>query len=367
MKTQRVYSLLTAMVMLAAVAVTVACGGADADDSKVQFVPAGTTLTPLSAPYLTKNFNRFGNMNPSTEQYSRSYLLMEEPFKIVGNIYFVGNTWESAYLIDTGAGLILFDGGISTHYGLMLNSIRQLGFNPKDIKHIYQSHAHPDHYGAVKAMQYVSGAKTFIGDVDGKNMVDGWNKAKASGAAYQANYNEAFIPDVYVKDGEWTELGNVKMQWVMTPGHTDGVMSHFWTVQDQGKTYKVGIYGGAGFSTMSTARLQAAGKPLTWQTIFVDSINKVWDREVDVMLGNHPFHADLFEKHERFLNGDKNAFIDPTEWHRFLQELKDSYAAFLKLTTDEVTKMYEKSSLLLFRGISLPYHEWPNPIPTPAK
>lgn len=135
-------------------------------------------------------------------------------------------------------------------------------------------------------------------------------------------------------------------------------MSHFWETREAGKTYRIGIYGGAGFSAMSEAALTRRGLPLSYQQVFTQSIDKVWNEKVDVMLGNHPFHNDTFEKHERVLKGEKNAFIDPTEWQRYLQELKDCYADFLKLTPEEVTKMYEKSSLRVFRPKPAQLFEW---------
>lgn len=332
-----------------------------------QFAPAGTTLIPLDEPYLTKNFNRFGKMDPSLEAHQNIHLLKEEPFRIVDNIYFVGNTWTASYLIDTGDGLILLDNSTQDYYPLLLESIYELGFDPKDIKYIILSHAHGDHYGCVKLLKDLCpDAITFVGEVDAPALIDGMQKISYEitdygfGSNGYYSYNEGFIPDVLVKDGDYIELGNTKIECVTTPGHTDGVQSHFWTTPSG---YKIGLYGGAGFSSMATNRLEARGydpeEVTRWQEIFVESIDKVWDREVDIMLGNHPFHADLFEKHERVMAGEKDAFIDSTEWHRFLQELKDCYEVFLTLTPEEVDEMYSKSYLFVFRDKALDEHEWP--------
>lgn len=40
---------------------------------------------------------------------SNPWILYHEPFQVTDNIYFVGNTYVSTYLIDTGDGLILID------------------------------------------------------------------------------------------------------------------------------------------------------------------------------------------------------------------------------------------------------------------
>ena len=163
--------------------------------------------------------------------------------------------------------------------------------------------------------------------------------------------------DVLLEDGDVIELGNVKMRCVLTPGHTVGVMSHFWDTEDDGKTYKFGIYGGAGFVTFGTEDIKRNGLPMSIQQDFWDSIDKVWDEEVDVMLGNHPFHNDTFDKNERRVPGGPNPFVDPTEWKRYLQELRDRYGEFLKLTPEEVAEMYRGNGFFDYRPQLLERYE----------
>ena len=209
--------------------------------------------------------------------------------------------------------------------------------------------------------------KTFVGDIDAPSLMSKMHNVSYSLEGYGYNLSNGnikgdlgFIPDVFVKDYDFIELGNTKIECVTTPGHTDGVQSHFWTTPSG---YRIGLYGGAGFGAMGTRKLRKRGfsdaEVKKWQRIFAESIDKVWDRKVDVVLGNHPFHADLFEKYERVLKGDQNAFIDPTEWHRMLQELRDCYAAFLALSEEEQERMFDKSYLLVFRDKALNQHQWP--------
>lgn len=54
-------------------------------------------------------FNRFGNMMPPEEEVKRPYLIDRAPFRILENLYYVGNQWCSSHLIDTGDGLLLLD------------------------------------------------------------------------------------------------------------------------------------------------------------------------------------------------------------------------------------------------------------------
>ena len=63
-----------------------------------------------------------------------------------------------------------------------------------------------------------------------------------------------------------------------------------------------------GFVTLREARLKECGLSMEMRKVFSESIDKVWDEKVDVMLGNHPFHNDTYDKHARVLNGEKDAF-----------------------------------------------------------
>ncbi len=289
--------------------------------------------------------NRFGNMNPPPEAVRSPYLLDRDPFRIAGNLYFVGNEWCCSHLIDTGEGLILLDVPCASGLPGLLYNIDYLGFRISDIKYIIVSHAHTDHFGCVNALVYRTHAKTFMGAVDARYMREHPDRIEAMNQNL-GYYNESFVPDVELEDGDIIELGNTKIRCVLTPGHTVGVMSHFWDMEYKGKTIHVGIYGGAGFVSVSAEALKRDGLPLSMQQTFRDSIEKVWNEPVDLMLGNHPFHNDVYQKYVRRCHGEEDPFIDPGEWHRYLQELKDRYAAFLKLSPDEVKKMYEKSQLM---------------------
>ena len=123
-----------------------------------------------------------------------------EPFRIIGNVYFVGTFQASCHLIDTGEGLILVDPGYSNSLYLVIRSIYKLGFSPEDIKYILLTHWHNDHTEATRAMVDLSGAKTLLGHNDVE-------KAKP--------YVD---PDILIKDGDTLTLGNTTIRFKETPG-----------------------------------------------------------------------------------------------------------------------------------------------------
>lgn len=97
------------------------------------------------------------------DYFERPYCYQAEPFKMVGNTYFVGNQYVGCFLIDTGDGLILIDTAMPCFVYQTLESIRKLGFDPKNVKKILLTHAHYDHIGAARIMKEYTGASIYIG------------------------------------------------------------------------------------------------------------------------------------------------------------------------------------------------------------
>ena len=234
-----------------------------------------------------------------------------EPFRIFGNLYFVGTVPASSHLIDTSDGLILLDSGYQESLYLVLESIRKLGFDPKDIRYVLHTHGHIDHCGAGRALKELCGCKLFMGERD---------KEYANGTldlSYAAELGMTYIPfepDMLIKDGDVITLGNTSVRAVATPGHTPGAMSYFFDVTDGRRTYRAGLHGGMGINTLSREFLDRYNLPYSYRDEFVNLMNRLQAENVDIFLGNHAEHNDTVGKAERLRNGDTDAFIDPTEW-----------------------------------------------------
>lgn len=239
-----------------------------------------------------------------------------EPFRIMGNLYFVGCYPASSHMIDTGDGLILIDTGYPQNLYLLINSIYKLGFSPYDVKYIIHSHGHYDHLGATRAFCELTGAKTFIGKADEDYANGKLDLTWAKELGYE--YYEAFEPDVLMNDGDKISLGNTEIEIVSTPGHTPGTVSIFFDVQDDDKIYKVAMHGGVGVNSMSIEFLDKYGLSHDCRQAFIDGIDKVIDRHVDIFIGNHAWNNDTKGKYEKLVSGDKYAFVNTSEWKEFL-------------------------------------------------
>ncbi len=90
---------------------------------------------------------------------SRSWNWPVEPYRIIGNVYSVGASDVTSFLIVTPEGDILLDGGFVETAPMIEANVRKLGFRIEDVKILLNSHAHFDHAGGLAALKAASGAK----------------------------------------------------------------------------------------------------------------------------------------------------------------------------------------------------------------
>src|SRR4051794_36310354 len=67
------------------------------------------------------------------------------PYRIMDNFYFVGTEMLASFLFVTPDGLILMNSNYETSVPVIQASVKELGFNFKDVKILIAGHAHPDH------------------------------------------------------------------------------------------------------------------------------------------------------------------------------------------------------------------------------
>ena len=251
-----------------------------------------------------------------------------KPFRIFGNLYYIGDQKVCSHLVDTGEGLLVFDSGFPCTTHLMLESIWELGFNPRDVKCIIHSHEHFDHIGGACEFRELFGTRLAVSEAGARVMREHpeWVFMEAS----EGKHSPIFTPDLLLGDGEVFTLGNTSVRCVWTPGHSDGVMSFFFDVREGDRTLRAGYFGGAGYNTLYREALIRQGRPLSCREQFLESLAKVREEPVDIVLGNHPRQNETLQKRERMLqNPDENPFIDPGEWRTFCTTLSETFREFM--------------------------------------
>ena len=236
------------------------------------------------------------------------------PFAISDNVYFVGTHQSSSHMIDTGDGLILIDTGYENTADMVLASVHDLGFDPADIKYIIHTHHHDDHVAASPAIVQKTGAKTVISKLDDPI----------------ARERHGISADLTVEDGDTLTLGNTTIQFVLTPGHTVGTISLFFDTTYEGKSYRVGTFGGAGVNTMVPEHCDFYP---ACRADYANSLLRLEKENVDIFIGNHVWNNDTEEKGKRLLAGGKNEFIDAEEWKKFLLARRNVLLSLAPLDT----------------------------------
>ena len=255
-----------------------------------------------------------------------------EPFRILGNTWFVGTGPASTHIIDSGDGLIMLDSGYRESLYLVLDSMYRCGLDPRDLRYIIHSHGHIDHAAATRELVELTGAETWIGEGD-LAMVDGSRPELSWAPEYEMAFPPPFTPDHLLRDGDRIELGNVAIDCVATPGHTPGVFSFFWNVEDRGRVCRAGTFGGAGLNSMQSDYIRRYHlEAEDWRGAFRRSLRRLKGEKVDLFIGNHAGQNHTPERYRRLKAGDPLAFVDPGAWGAFLGECE---AAFARLEAED--------------------------------
>lgn len=252
-----------------------------------------------------------------------------EPFRIMGNLYFIGNQDGASYLLDTEEGVIILDTGYPTAQGMLVYSIMKLGFSMEQIKMILHTHGHFDHMGATALLKQLSGqAVAYMGWRDGEMLKKQPEMALAelSGCPYFTVWQ----PDRLLRDKDVITLGTTQILAVETPGHTDGTLSYFFSVREGDRQYRCGLMGGAGLNTLTGAFIQRYKRSYAREE-FLQSICKIYEENVDINLGNHSPQNFTLEKRKRMLVQEgENPFVDSGEWRRFLDKIREDFEEMIK-------------------------------------
>jgi metallo-beta-lactamase class B len=173
------------------------------------------------------------------------------PRHLLANIYYVGATGVSSYLITTPEGHILLDTGFDDTVPIIRRSVEQLGFKLTDIKFILSSHAHIDHVGGHALMKKLTGAQILASAADARTIESGGDDDFIPLPKDTTIYTPVKV-DRIVAEGERVTLGGVTLTAFVTPGHTRGATTWTMDVTDEGRV-RHGVFLAARRSTPARA------------------------------------------------------------------------------------------------------------------
>jgi metallo-beta-lactamase class B len=265
----------------------------------------------------------------------------QKPFRITGNLYYVGSRDLAAYLVTTPAGNILINANLETSPPQIRASVEALGFRWADTKILLNSQAHFDHTGGAAAILKQTGAKFVV--MEGDAAV-----AESGGRAGYGNlpsYPPAHV-DRVLHDGDKVELGGVTLIAHKTAGHTRGCTT--WTMQvknEKGHTLNVVIVGG--FSILDDYRLiDIPGHQASYPGIAKDYAHGfavLQSLPCDIFLGAHGIYFNMQEKLAKLPTEGESVWIDPEGYQQAILEAKQKLEQRLKEEKEQARRAATQS------------------------
>lgn len=255
------------------------------------------------------------------------------PFRIVGNIYYVGASEVSSFLITTPKGHILLDSGFAETVPLIAEGIKQLGFRIEDVKILINSHAHYDHAAGLAELKRLTGGQLMLSEPDAALVANGGKDDFQWGDTL--TYEPARA-DRILKDKDRVELGGLSMIARLTPGHTRGCTTWLTKVTEDGREYDVVFVGSTtapGYTLVDNPRYRNIVADYQYTFRLLRSL------PCDVFLGPHGSFFNLKEKAERLARGGKqNPFIEDKSYRVFLDWTEKSFLELLSRQTAAKSK-----------------------------
>jgi metallo-beta-lactamase class B len=244
-----------------------------------------------------------------------------KPLRIIGDVYYVGASGVSSWLITSPEGHVLIDTGFEQTVPLIRENIRQLGLRMEDIKVILASHAHVDHTGGHALAKQLTGARIVMSEADAALLASG---GKADFLDEPMLYRPARA-DQIVGDGEQIKRGPIVLTAHLTPGHTKGCTTWTTVAEEKGKRYHVVFFG----STTVLSKLVNNARYPEIAGDYAATFRKLKTLPCDVFLAPHASFFGLEEK-ARLGRDGTNPFVDAKAFGQYVSRAEQNFLNQLK-------------------------------------
>ena len=145
--------------------------------------------------------------------------------KIVQNVYHIGDSGCSVYLVNTRSndGLVLIDSGMSIK---LIEKISKDGLNPKEINNCILTHFHIDHISACYDLKKLNNKiKFYAHELDADAIEEKGHDSETAAFWYGVRYTPVKLEKRLQGDLEVLKFGDYDFHCIHTPGHTPGSIS----------------------------------------------------------------------------------------------------------------------------------------------
>jgi metallo-beta-lactamase class B len=242
------------------------------------------------------------------------------PFRILGNLYYVGDDDLASYLIVTPQGSILINTGYEFSVPEIRSRMKTLGFRFADIKILLVTHAHSDHAAGMATMKKLTGAKMLAMEREAPLLESGGK------TDYLFGSNGWFNPvkvDHTFQDGDKIELGGTELTAHLTPGHTKGSTSYSLDIAEGGRTYHV-LIANLGTINPGTVLFHNPEYP-DIAGDYVQTFRILRALPCDIFLTSHASQFGLFSKYRPGMPYDPERFLDHGIYLRVIDRQENAF------------------------------------------
>ena len=242
------------------------------------------------------------------------------PRRIFGNTYYVGTCGIAAILVVGADGAVLIDGATEQAPAAILANIRALGFDPRQVKVLLNTHEHMDHAGGLAGLQRETGAPLLARMPALASLRSG--KPDRGDPQFGELVGFPAVAEVRpLNDGEVVRVGSLALQSHATPGHAPGGTS--WTWRSCEGTRCLDIAYVDSHSALTDGHYRFADHP-DYVAAFERSLDIVAGLPCDLLLTPHPAASNLLAR----FNGDA-PLVDPGACRAFADNARANLATRL--------------------------------------
>jgi len=258
-----------------------------------------------------------------------------DPYHIAGNLYFVGDTANTSFLLIGDEGDVLLGGGEPGSAHKIIDNIEQLGFDRKQVRTLLATSQN----GGLAELQRTTGAEVWASDISAQVIESGgannprlvYTPYKLMSWAGILKYPAARV-DHRVKDNETIHLGSLAVTAHVTPG--DGFDCTTWTfmVRDRDRDFRV--VHRCNLELPYSASLVEPEKPPGIRAGFEQTIAMLRNLPVDIWLTSQGREYGRFRKYQESLtSADPVApFVDP---NGYAESIDKAEAVFHRLLDEQ--------------------------------
>ena len=214
------------------------------------------------------------------------------PYRIHGEVFYVGTCGITSVLIATPSGHVLIDGATDEAAASIVANIKDLGFQPTDVRYILSSHEHVDHVGGLAALKRITGAKV-VARAPAREVLE---RGAVDSRDPQAGTIDGFPPvkvDRTIDDRGVLKIGTFRIVAQATPGHTRGGTS--WTWRSCVETKCVNVVYADSLSAVSADDYRFTDHP-ELVAAFRKTFARVESLPCDLLITPHPGASNLFAR-----------------------------------------------------------------------